>query len=277
MKPLNHPKSLLLAAALTQMAGCSDSNPDFYRTSANLPSEDWIVNISAQVHTHLGQSRAEDETHTTLSMDVLGAASKGYYYSVELADDDQASAMFDGTSVPLIEEKLPSNSNPLAVYYYQDFDITEDGTTFTVTIDRKSDATLHSVDIALPTTTDMTLTPTGDTLTFSDTVTVEWQALNDQDYSLQFAMLCYSESATQYYATKTYPNASTPTLASPFTFAPSNHFDVSELSSEHTCELHTSLVGSISSDATEQMPFRATNLYSQRQHKIIKTLQMPSP
>ncbi len=277
MKPLNHPQHLLLAAALSQMAGCSDSSPDFYRTSENLPTEDWVVNISAQVHTHLGLSRAEDETHTTLSLDVLSAAPKGYYYSVELADEDRASAMFDGTPVPLIEEKVPSDSDPLAVYYYQDFDITEDGTIFTVTIDRESDAALHSVDIALPATTDLTVTPEGDTLTFSDTVSVEWQDLDNQDYLLQFTMLCYSENAAEYYAAKTYPNASTPTLASPFTFAPSNHFDVSQLGAEHTCELHTSLVGSISSDASEATPFRATNLYSQRQHKIIKTLQLSNP
>lgn len=271
------PQLLLAAAGFAALAGCSDDGPDFYRSSSTVDTDNLNVYVQAEVHTHLGETNEEDETHTTLLVEFTGYSKNGYYYSVELAEDDLLSAEVNGESASFITEAVPNANKPSWVYYYQDFDTIASGTEFTVYLDRERDAAIHSASVILPEESTFTITPADDTISLYSPMTIEWTESDEYEYALSFLYLCEDDTQTMRQHRVGFPNWNVETIASPFTFTPANFFSPNDPSIYTLCELHTSLKTYSNQDPAEQAPFAELSIRSKRQQRIEKVLDLTPP
>lgn len=254
------------------LTSCSDKDPDFYRPSASVATSNLSMFVQADVHTHLGQGNAADETHTTLLVEFYGYDKKGYFYNVELSDEDKLEMQLNGESAAIISDYLPNQNSPYAVQYYQDFDTTAGATEFVVNLDRARDSALISASVILPEESEFSVTPVEETITLSDALTVEWTESDAYQYALWFDLVCKNDAKTVRQARVRFPNWSVQTISSPFTFNPANFFSINDASDYSQCELHTSLKTYSDQTPSVETSLNSLEVRAIRQQRNVKIL-----
>lgn len=267
---------LLPLTFATTLLACSDDNaPDFFRTSAGVATEALQLYLEAEVHTHPGEGEAPDETHTTVQVELYGYDHKGYFYNIELGAGDTLAAGINGAIAPMTADYFPDNGEPISVLYYRDFDTIAGGTVFDVVLDRDRDAALHELSVTLPPEANFAVAPATASVDPGAPLSFSWSETAEHEYTLSFRFNCTNNSAeTVYQSHVRFPNWSVETIASPFSFTPSNFFSPSDTNSFTECTLSSTLKTYSNQDPESQAPFSALHLRSARRQTIEQNINL---
>lgn len=258
----------LLLAALA-LAACSDfSEPEIIRSSANISAAEMDLQLTAEVHTHLGRGDEPDETHITLSVELYAEDSDGFYFNVELAKADELNVEVNGDTARLRAEPFPSAENKLAVYYTEDFETTDANTELNVFLSRDSETGIDPVSVTLLDDAAFSVSPADAAIPLTQQLSLEWTENEAYSYQLEFQLLCESADGQFSSSRVVFPNRSVTAIASPYTFNPSNFFTKPDAEKVKGCELHSSLFAAHAQTAPKDAAFRAVSVRSSRQHHV---------
>lgn len=258
--------------ALLAITGCSDDIKwDLFRSSENIPTQAIYLQVEAAVHTHLGETEQEDETHTTLTAQMHGYDTQGYFYAIELGPSDTLLAASGDASIPMMAEYLPSQAQKADVLYSADFDLVDALTNFTVTLSRTSGPSTP-IEVSLPDLTEFTLAPNSGTTPLDSAITVAWVEAPEYKYRLRFDFVCLDDDGTRHRLALPVPNAFEPELNTPYEFTPADVFTPEDYPELSSCQLHSNLLVLKPQDAPQNNEFKDIFVWAKRQQTIIQSL-----
>lgn len=260
-------KRLLLLCLGLSLHGCNGDNIEFLNSSNQLETSDIYMQIIADVRQRTNDQN-ESEDYTALQVNFMGQHRDGYFFSIELNDDDSVSASVDGAPSTLVKQVFPDRGDPMAVRYAQDYTTTDAAAVYSVVLDRERDAETHEVDFNLPQETPFSVSGEETGIELQEAVLVEWSPLADTDYDLRLAYSCEYDNDTINFHLH-YPNPDEPELSSPFTFIPGDYLDSTEGLSD--CTLTTSLTGSMYQEITDSA-FAQQEILTSRRQAITRSL-----
>jgi len=260
--------------ALLSITGCSDDVKwNLYRSAENIPTQAIYLEVEAAVHTHLGATTAEDETHTTLTAQMHGYDTQGYFYAIELGPSDSLLATTGDASMPMMAEYYPSQAQKAAVLYSADFDLIDALTDFTVTLNRASGPSTP-IAVSLPDITEFTLAPNTDTTPLDSTITVTWTEEPEHTYRLRFDFVCLDNDGERHRLAVPVPNYTEPELETPYEFTPAEVFTPEDYPELASCHLHSNLLVLNPQDAPENSELKEVAVWARRQQTIIQSLTL---
>ena len=262
----------VLAIGLFALLGCSGNDPGFLRSSENISTQDLYVYLSANVHTLWGEQDAPDETYTTLQVKMYGYDAGAYFYNVELAEADQLEATVNDTTLPLNAVALRLDAHKLCVVYTADFDTTSAAALYTVSFNRGKETSPHNIEVTLLEETTFSLSPAETSIELTDTVTPDWDRIEEYDYRLEFLLRCEDTNGAYHWSGVQFPNNRVTEISSPFAFNPSNFFNQPSASEYTACELLTSLVSHQEQEAPADSDFAEVAIHTTREQHAEKSI-----
>ena len=264
-------KITLLVAGTSLFSGCFDSSSSAFRSSQGLDTSKINIYVFSEVHTHVGDTEHERETHTTIQTEFYGYDKQGYQYIVELAESDQLSVSAAGEAKQIAGAFRPNEEEPSYIEYSVDFDQIEAGTEFRLNLDRSANASSSSVAFYLPEETPFTAMPiSGSAISMTDTLTLDWQEAESKGYRLRLRLHCFSEQQS----TTFLPDSSTRGAAAPLVFTLSELFTLPVQNDFTRCELHSILHTSKVEDLSSSSQFESSTLKVARQQSIIHLVNL---
>lgn len=269
-------KTLLLLPMLITLNGCLDDNEfDVFRSSSGIDSQNINVFVEAQVHTHLGDTPEEDETHTTIQVEFYGYDRDGYTFGIALGEDDQLSIAVDGEERPIPGESSSTSADENFVKYLADFDQTVMGTEFSINIDRASEASLITLPVILLDESPFNATPTTDTsVSMDESIVLEWVENDAYNYRLKLRMRCIESDGNTISGSRYLPGHSMTQLSSPLTFTPSDYFTLPTEAEFTQCDLHSILHSSVNQDITDNIGLASAKTRIARQQSIVFSISL---
>jgi len=221
-----------LLSMLVFIAGCSEDAPDMLRSTNNTPTESIRVYIQAESHTHLGDSKEQDETHTTVEASFYGVDGDGFSFNYELASGDQLSLTQGTETTPISGKAKPDESNKLYVEYSADATQIAPDSEFSLNLDRESEAGVNSLALTLLPNTPFSVSPAAnESIGLSDEITLEWTEIDDLHYRIALRLRCFVDGGETLQATRYINHPTSNELISPLTFTPGSYFTLLTASS----------------------------------------------
>ena len=233
-------KLLLPLCCVLAVSACDDNdNADFVRDAGNIATADITQVINMEVH----EQDDDEAAHTHLSLEFFGLDQDGYYYLIQLEDNDELSIALNGESTVVIGEPLPSEDDPYFIDYSEEFETAEAGAEFLVALDRDREASVQTTSLLIPEATVFTLLPADNPLDLQSELTLEWLENEEHSYGVRVHYGCDVINNHPVNFTVHFPNRGAPELISPFSFMPGDYFtppaDVEILGCELTMRLLT--------------------------------------
>lgn len=197
---------LSLALVACAALGCQDNKvkyPDSVVASAAVADDELHMSVFAET----------ESTTTTISV-FPHRHVDGYAQYLQLSDEDSLSVQSDTGQGEFSEVAVPSQSDPVQVYYSTELEDASTESSIEIAFSR-ADVALISAQLNVLETSDFTVTADTDPAVLQSALHVEWTPVSDYEYQLKFVFTCTIDGNTVGFR-KRFPGYSDVVLESPF-------------------------------------------------------------